>query len=272
MHVETDTYCDGCAYNLHGQTVTRDERLGILVCRCPECGKWHAAGRETSATRDWQRRLGVGLLAGWVLLCLYLFGMMLFGIGACVMGHVGIYSEPYWLSRAGPGGIGAAVYRHYVTDAQMRRLPNGTGAAGLDEIIEGSDAYDAERTELGWPAPMLAMLAAAGGLSVLFGGTVAIALSHLRRPGWAVLLPAAACVGCGCFLASTDLYSLMRGWILVRAAGYAVWAAGFAYLGLLIGRRVVRGILTVLLPPRARRAFEFLWAVDGKPTQAVPTV
>jgi len=37
-HVQTDTFCEGCGYNLHTQAVVREARLGILICRCPECG------------------------------------------------------------------------------------------------------------------------------------------------------------------------------------------------------------------------------------------
>ncbi|MDB5300946.1 MAG: hypothetical protein JWO87_2609, partial [Phycisphaerales bacterium] len=43
-NIHTDTFCESCGYNLHTQAVVRDERLGLLICRCPECGRWAAAG------------------------------------------------------------------------------------------------------------------------------------------------------------------------------------------------------------------------------------
>ena len=51
LHV--DAFCTGCGYNLHGQPVTRDERTGIFLCRCPECGQYHAAGLGVTAASAW---------------------------------------------------------------------------------------------------------------------------------------------------------------------------------------------------------------------------
>src|SRR6478672_8387076 len=47
--VEGDMFCSGCQYNLHGLNVTLDERLQLPIVRCPECGKFHAAGIATGA-------------------------------------------------------------------------------------------------------------------------------------------------------------------------------------------------------------------------------
>ena len=63
--IEVDAFCGGCHYNLHGQPVTVDERLGLPVCRCPECGRWAAAGVATGAGSVWVRRLGTVLLFNW---------------------------------------------------------------------------------------------------------------------------------------------------------------------------------------------------------------
>ncbi|HEY0008428.1 MAG TPA: hypothetical protein VGB55_06875, partial [Tepidisphaeraceae bacterium] len=64
--IETDTFCDGCSYNLRTQKVWRDPRLGIAICRCPDCGSHQAAGRSTSATNVWLRRLTTLALLAWV--------------------------------------------------------------------------------------------------------------------------------------------------------------------------------------------------------------
>ena len=269
MHVETDTYCDGCAYNLHGQTVTRDERLGILVCRCPECGKWHAAGRETSAAREWQRRLGVGLLQVWVLLLIAYLGLLLIGIGSCFAGHYTAYTTTYRFDPpppvADPNGdfVGSAdgtVYRTY---------PSAVPPPAGSSFNYGADPG---QTETGSPLPMLLMLGGTAGLSLLFGCAVSSALWHIRpsRARWWVLLPALTpMVFFGLILLQGEVGAFIRGWLCLRAAAYAVWAGGFAFLGLRVGRPVVRGILTIFLPPRPRRIFDFLWTVDGKrPTQS----
>src|ERR1035437_5836594 len=65
--VETDTFCGECGYNLHALPVVRDERLGIAVVRCPECGKFQAAGVATGAGRVWLTRLAGMLITLWVI-------------------------------------------------------------------------------------------------------------------------------------------------------------------------------------------------------------
>jgi len=53
--LETDLFCQTCGYNLHGQPVSRDERLGILICRCSPRPRqylaflWRADGRTPPA-------------------------------------------------------------------------------------------------------------------------------------------------------------------------------------------------------------------------------
>jgi hypothetical protein len=41
--VAGDGCCAHCHYSLYSQKVLRDERLSVLVCRCPECGRFTAA-------------------------------------------------------------------------------------------------------------------------------------------------------------------------------------------------------------------------------------
>ena len=65
--IETDQFCP-CGYNLHNARVERDERLGLPVVRCPECGRFAAAGAGSSAQSVWLRRLGTLLLFVWALL------------------------------------------------------------------------------------------------------------------------------------------------------------------------------------------------------------
>src|SRR3954471_23163594 len=64
--IETDVFCGGCHYNLHGLAVACDERLDIAVVRCPECGKFQPAGLATGAGRVWLTRLATFLITFWV--------------------------------------------------------------------------------------------------------------------------------------------------------------------------------------------------------------
>src|SRR3954464_13465182 len=88
MRLEVDTFCVECGYNLHGQTVNRDERLGIFVCRCPECGRFHPAGVGVTATNVWLRRLATVLLAFWVLVVLFGLFWVVMGMGAVQVSFV----------------------------------------------------------------------------------------------------------------------------------------------------------------------------------------
>ncbi len=87
--LETDHFCD-CGYNLHGQRVEQDERLGFTVVRCTECGRWHPAGHGSSSTRVWLRRLATLLLTLWIFV---LLGVG-FALTATTMGlSFGFYNE-----------------------------------------------------------------------------------------------------------------------------------------------------------------------------------
>jgi hypothetical protein len=74
VQLETDHFCD-CGYNLHGQLVTRDERLKFMIVRCPECGRFHPAGHGVAARSLWLGRFATSMLALW------LVGLVVFFLG-----------------------------------------------------------------------------------------------------------------------------------------------------------------------------------------------
>jgi hypothetical protein len=86
-HIQTDAFCESCGYNLNTQAVTKDERLGILICRCPECGRFSAAGKSTSARQPWLNRFGVALLIVWIGFLIWAFGMLALFQGMIAYGH-----------------------------------------------------------------------------------------------------------------------------------------------------------------------------------------
>ena len=65
-NVQVDAFCAHCSYNLFSQVVSRDQRLGILVCRCPECGRFSAAGNMTTASQRLAQRLATGGLVVYI--------------------------------------------------------------------------------------------------------------------------------------------------------------------------------------------------------------
>ena len=82
LHLEVDTFCVECAYNLLGEPVVREERLAIFMVRCPECGRFHPAGIGLTATQPWMNRLAMGLLILWVLIVLFAIFWIVMGMGA----------------------------------------------------------------------------------------------------------------------------------------------------------------------------------------------
>ncbi len=84
--VETDAFCSGCGYNLHGQIVTRDERLQILLCRCPECGRFSPAATLTSVSARKQQQ---GALVGVV----FYIGFLVYALCGAVAAMAAVQSE-----------------------------------------------------------------------------------------------------------------------------------------------------------------------------------
>src|SRR5580700_5130530 len=74
--LEVDAFCAGCGYNLHGQVVSLDERLGFPICRCPECGRYHPAGAGVTANSVWLRRYAAVLLVCWVIFVLLIYFLL----------------------------------------------------------------------------------------------------------------------------------------------------------------------------------------------------
>jgi hypothetical protein len=70
--IETDLFCRTCGYNLHTQRVWRDARLGVILCRCPECGTHESAEVASNIGTMWSRQFGQFVLALW--LCVVMAG------------------------------------------------------------------------------------------------------------------------------------------------------------------------------------------------------
>src|SRR6266496_335207 len=101
VQLEMDVFCIECAYNLHGQPVTRDPTLGIFVCRCPECGKYHPAGTGISAVTPWLRRVATILLIFWILIILTAVFLICLGSGAMMVNHIESFSYRIPMTRGG---------------------------------------------------------------------------------------------------------------------------------------------------------------------------
>ncbi|MEM6560751.1 MAG: hypothetical protein AAF656_04050 [Planctomycetota bacterium] len=277
--VETDVFCNDCGFNLHTQRVWQDDRLGIFVCRCPECGSHHPAGQAISATRPWLRRVGMLMLAGWVgFVVVAVLGILLVSFTL----HVANYESRADYAHLTPDGL--------VADTRWQPLPDGTSQNVV--VINGIEQpgvqwAQVERTRYPvppghpgnwrnptrgnmnsdwWEAFWFTVVQCLAGVFV--GGLLTVALWH--RPRWNVLLivavgvvlPAMAWVS---IVFTNERTQYIGGWLLRNSALFATVSLVGGVVTVLIGRMFVRGLLTLLLPVQARRTFSFLWEVDGRP-------
>jgi hypothetical protein len=273
--LETDHFCEACGYNLHGQIVTRDPRLGILICRCPECGRHHAAGTGTSAARIWLKRLGTFLLVAWVL---FVVAAALVGtavLGAIQSAHLYSYTESTWINVDRPPApreryvvaYGTRLTEVRVARREVRRPPVVELRRPYGDI-EFHDMYYSN-----YPGPDPARLLSAGSAVTAFGlGVfVAVALWHVRRSRqwWALSAPAlagAAALSLWCYWPESEG---TRGWAAWRVGGYVLLQSVFLGLGLYYGRPLARAVVRTIVPPRPCQLLTFLWTADGKPPPEV---
>jgi len=240
-HVETDTFCEGCGFNLFTQSVVRDERLGVLICRCPECGKFSAAGRTNSAARVWLNRLGTVLLTVWVFFLLGLFSLCTLFLGMLSFGHM---TEQTTMK---PDAHAANTYGysyHYVLRDPSR-----------DEEEARQNTMEA------------IILDCTGGLlAALTGGLFSVLLWHVK--GWRrlpALLPPLLGSGFAALIwIAEPAGRFIREWGLKQIVAYCLFEVIATAIGVLIGRPVARAVLKILTPPKVRQHLAFLWIVDGK--------
>lgn len=271
VQIETDTFCAGCGYNLHSQPVTRDERLGIFICRCPECGKFHPAGTAITASRPWLSRFAAMLLVFWVLFVLHALFWVCMGLGATDYAAIELMTYRKFVASDG-------------SDAEYANVPMGTGGAtryvpvkkGTTQPIVGGlhMVYTLKRPPPGgpwgqmnqpWWAPML-MAGIGAGIGLISGALIVIFLWHWprRRYKWAMLLPFAVAAFMAAMYFFDESFDLIRPWAMGLTLAMAVLQAAFLLIGTLVGRKCARVMLNVFVPPQPRQHFNFLWRVDGK--------
>lgn len=244
--IETDTFCQSCGYNLHTQNVIRDERLGILVCRCPECGRYAPAGQATAASRLWLNRLGTTLLTAWVFLLLLLFGLCTLFLGMVAYGQVMESTQTRPIIRHDPNHPKAT---YYTFEYVIRDTPP-TGS------------YEAQQMS----QERIILAVVTGALGLVAGGMFSVFLWHCKS--WRRLFAfGPPVIGCGiasCIWASNPMASPIRNWGLLQLGTYFLLELVAVFVGVLLGRAIARAALGLLLSPKIRQHLAFLWTTDGK--------
>ena len=279
--IEADQFCQ-CGYNLHGQGVTRDERLGFMVVRCPECGDWHPAGHGSTATRPWLRRLAAAALGIYGLIlfaCLSIIGLIAFGftIGYFEENTVYVDSEPTSgrpvIDLVNVEGSGVENSTYVYLDTMQPVEPDLV--AGVDNFNSRTqvpfatlpDGYWTRQEEPGWQ--LAAAFAGGFGLGgIVFGIFQSALLWHLRWP--VKLLPmlypviSSALVFYLVTLANPGYFANAPNTILLGLLSVQGSLAIGWLIGLLVGKPVARGLVRLVVPPKPRQVMAHLWHGDGK--------
>jgi hypothetical protein len=245
-HLHTDTFCDSCGYNLHAQAVMRDERLGLLVCRCPECGRWAAAGLGATASRVWLNRFATSLLVAWSLLLLVIFGLGTLFLGMLPYGYMMSFTRLHRvdLPPAMTHGQSVSIYRYELRD------PPPADTEEADDVMKQRRIF----------------MFTAGVLAVVVGGLHAVFLWHAKglRRILAFVIPLTGCLTTLAIWNFDPATFELRHWSMEPVLSFILLESAGLGVGLLLGRPVARGLLRILVPPKPRQHLAFLWTIDGR--------
>jgi hypothetical protein len=277
--IETDAFCEDCGFNLRTQKVWRDERLSISVCRCPECGRHHAAGMRTTAGSAWARRAALGGLVVWLIVQLaFVVGVFFSFVGFSAAASEGLISTDHMTLDGRPVLIRNAtttIFEFSLGEDQPYNLPASEVVYGrrlapwlLGQPLKDGDYRFATPLQAASIAGIFAILTLAAGVAFA-------SLSWYWRRGmkwlW-LLLPALSTL----FVITlvTQDYNRGRAWTgvpwsnsMVEAklmAAVGVLIAITMAIGLAIGLPVARFVISVFIPPKSRQLFAFLWHCEGK--------
>ena len=251
--------CLHCGHDLHGQSIRKEESLGILVAFCPECGQ-AASLVEHPSLGIWSRRLGIFALIcliGMVLGLLVASVMSLFGI------MLGLTTELYGPSRSALSGMidgGWQIENTWWRDnaIEARRV-----------MWSAVDMTDPEFLGIG-----ILFLPICFVLGVIWSG-ILLGLRRRYLPlagiamcllGWLIMWP--FLIADGTFNASPQMsiYQVtMRELIPLLSLLVMGVLMIPLILGLSFGRPILRSLVKVVLPPRSRRLLRPLWDTDGIP-------
>lgn len=282
VRIESDLFCRHCGYNLYTQPVHTDERLGLLIVRCPECGRFESANAASNATRPWVLRIATILLAFWAFSLITLIAFGTFGLGGLQVAHVESLSQRYWVTP--DGEVVDNRWDPQSRQIQWVRVSDGTVmqvSGGLSPSRQRSFHLPPEIREYKVASAMII-----GGMLLapfLFAVLLVTLMWHVpRRRHWVFLvLPWLAAAFLLAIFHIDESDSRGDGGTADVAASVGP-ILGFAALeqtlmmlaGTFAGRPIARFLLTIFIPPRPRQALAFLWTVDGKappsPAQYLP--
>jgi hypothetical protein len=293
-----DRVCIRCGFNLHGQTIVRERHYAMLAVRCPECSTI-APLQEYPTLGPWAHRFGLVLAAAWlgcILVMAFFTWLTFFGAAEGIAGiatapaarQIGLAFEEYRQANIEPDDTGT-LYSSNSPWATYSRDPVDS-FVDADWLAEQDLRRFAPATPGGVFGPAAVALTLPIALSTFFWGVLwSVVLLHRR--------PAGRLVATGLIVAASVAVLVLSHWGSPRDAdGFGPWQSyywgigvqtqsfasrafglvpsliGTALLfaamiaGLLLGRKIVRGLIRLLLPPNLRGPLAVLWHVDGLPS------
>jgi len=275
--IRADRACIKCGFNLFGQEVFKEDHYQLAVTRCPECGTV-AALQSYPMMSHWVNRFRALIAGGWVFGLLFVFILQMSFIGSIADGMSRTASEDFaiqigehyfsWAEENevvvnGPFGAGVNQY------PQWLNIPNDWADDHVDTIYNKMNGQSKQViNEMAWafvPAS-IAMF--------LFGVFWSNALLGASRKK-AAIIPVLAGVSAVLLMYFPDLnWGLSTTYVQASEIAKEYYSAYLAFFGVLIqlpalllgvflGRKIARWIITLTLPPRSRVPFSIFWTRDG---------
>lgn len=248
--VELDRYCLGCGYNLREQAVRREPATNLLLCRCPECGAFEPANQATTASRRWFAQLVLVLWLVWILA----------GLGL-VAGTIAVCAE---LSNQ-TADLSKEAYR---LDAPIFLDPRPGEAHSRQLNYE----YRIRALDLETGTSLLLFLAGAIATGAVLTGLATVLIPHWPRRGYvrlAIAWPIVALIIMFLNLAQDKNFLeaatlSLKLWLFASAVIIALLATLGGVGGAWLGRPTARRIVRMMIPPRGRGPFAYLWLTDDQ--------
>jgi len=271
--VELDRYCTHCGYNLRQQAIRREPRTHLLLCKCPECGTFEPANTLTTATRSWFRGLVFFVWLFWFAIWLNMIGWSIFGVTglAVVSGDIrrewGANFEEVDLDRI----VENQRLENYLEELKQQPI-NSTAGTASQGYYGGENVWDLRPMRDEDVLILAIFLALTAAIGALMTTVTTVAMPHWKRWGYVCFAVGWPLIGILIFhgLIWRELYNwrlvtidLMH-WHLACALSIEAVTIAAGLVAVWLGRPVARGLVRVIVPPKRRGIFAYLWLVDGK--------
>lgn len=293
-----DRLCVKCGFNLHGQTIAREEHYGMLAVRCPECFTI-ASLQEYPTLGPWAARFGLVLAVLWaacILAMAFFTGLTFYASAEGIAGvatrpaarQIGLAYAQYREANPEPEDSGTLftygqLWNANSADAAFNYVdPGWLAEQDLDALAANAQGGRYELKALAVTIPLV-LGTAAWGLAwsvlllhrrlagrllavsmIVVLSTALLVLSHWGSPtAWDGFGPWSTYswgMGVPAYNIAARAYGLVPA-LVVEAIALAAMVPGLIW-----GRAVARWLVRLLLPPHLRGPLAVLWHVDGLPS------